>query len=189
MIEKAYCRTLIILMIICLLCVILIPEVRTSREAWTFAVAQMIGIAANLLCIRFPNLLRMRLSFLTAMPGRLFLRFLLLSPIFLFVLCALFDFGERRSALFKDAIHNMEESQAARADLGVPIKIGWPIQGEMDSGLTGDSGHSTLLIPVSGNHGEGTLRVLGTKTNGVWTIHEITLVLRDSNVRESLGAK
>jgi hypothetical protein len=182
--EKLYCKILVSLMLACLLCIVVVPAFRTSRAFWTFVGAQIIGIAVNLLYIQFRDPVRRRLGILAVLPARMLFRFLLFSPVFYFVGFVLFDIGERRSALCIDAIHLMQESDIAKRDLGVPLKIGWPIQGK--TYLEGGSGNSALLIAVSGSHGEGTLRVVSRKTHGIWTIDELTLTMRDIDISENL---
>jgi hypothetical protein len=163
---------------------VLIPAVRTSRAAWTFADAQIIGIVVNLLYVQFCKPVRRRLGFLGVMPGRMLFRFLLCFPVFVIALSTYFDFSERRSPIFVDAIHAMNDSEAAKSDLGAPIKIGWPVSGETE--LMGDHGHTILYIVVSGTRDEGTLTVAGTKTKGVWAIDGIKLRLKGGSTEQDL---
>ena len=180
---KSYCRVLVVLMLGCLLCVLLIPGIRMGKAAWPISAALVIGVAVNLLYIRIRN--HQVFDFLEKgrRVRRLF-RLCLSAPLILVLVIAIVDIYERRMPLFKDAVSVMEESDVAERDLGVPIKIGWPIEGSTEE--TPDSGHSNLLIPVSGTLGRGSLRVVGTKSNGAWKISELTLILRNGSVRESL---
>jgi hypothetical protein len=167
----------------CLFCVALIPTVRTSSLAGFFATIFIVGISVNVLYLQFRK--HQKFSFL-ARPGtgRRFFRLLLLVPLVSFVWTVCDDAFERRLPILLDAIHFTEKTDVAKRDLGVPLVVGWPIKGSFDENQ--ESAHRTLLIPVSGSHGQGSLRVVGTKANGVWKLTELTLILRDTNVRESI---
>ncbi len=182
--QKTFCKALIVLMLIELLCVILIPAVRTSKDVG-FAIAMFaIGITVILLYLQFRK--HYKLGFLARPgPARFFFSLLLCVPAGSFAWTACDDVFERRLPIFHDAIHLAEASDVAKSDLGMPLKVGWPVVGEYVESK--ESGHRTLLIPVSGNQGRGFLRVRETKANGVWKMTELTLILHDGNVQESLS--
>ena len=181
--EKTYCKALAGLMLGCLPFIFIIPAVRDSKAAWPFAVGLVIGIAFNLLYIELRK--RQKLEFISsARPVRILTRFLLCVPLFWILASILIDASERRMLLFKDAINALNSSEIAKRDLGSPFKIGWPIGGNTED--HGDSGHAVLRIPVSGSHGEGTLRVVGTKDHGVWKLNELTLFLHGGDAQESI---
>jgi Cytochrome oxidase complex assembly protein 1 len=182
--ERAFCKTLIALMLTCLPCVVLIPAIRTGAAAWPFAVALMIGIAINLLYLWLRK--HQMLGFFVRPGGfRRLIKFsLLCAPLFFVVSSPFFDASMRHLPFYRDAVRLMEESDVAKADIGPPMKIGWPVEGSCDE--TPDSGRSTLEIPVSGSRGRGTLRVVATKAEGLWHINQLTLIMSESDVRENL---
>jgi hypothetical protein len=183
MTQKTFCKILIVLMVIELLCVILVPAVRANKDV-AFDVAMLtVGITVNVLYLQFRK--HNRLGFL-ARPGlaRIFFSLLLCVPPGAFAGTACDDFQERRLPIFHDAIRLMETSEVARRDLGEPLKVGWPVVGQSEESK--ESGHETLQIPVSGNHGQGFLLVVGEKANGAWKMRELTLTLREGNVQESI---
>ncbi len=182
--ERTYCKALIALMLGCLLCLILIPSRRASENRDFAVVVFAVGITVTLL---YSQLRKHQMLGFLARPGplRFFFRLLLCVPLLAFAFTVSTDAYERHLPIFRDAILQMEESDAAKRDLGVSIEAGWPIVGSYDGEQ--ESPQWILVIPVAGSHGKGSLRVVGTKTNGVWKISELTLIVRDSSVRESLN--
>lgn len=183
MFERIYCKTLIALMSLTLLCIVLIPTVRTSGVAWPFAIAQLIGIGVNVVYLRARKAQKLP-KIVSLNPGG-FVACLVLSVPILFVAQIVFtDRHRRQTTLFKDAVQQLQDSDVAKADLGEPIKIGWPT--EENTSLKGDSGSTTVGIPVSGSRGRGQLIVVATETKSVWSIDDLTLIFDDGEVQESL---
>ena len=183
--ERVFCKAMVALMVGCLPCVFLIPAVRTGAAAWPFAIALALGIGINLLYLWLRE--QQMLSFF-GRPGllRKLIKFYLLSAPLLYVVgFPFFDASLRRLPFFKDAVHVLETSDAAKNDIGLPLKVGWPVEGSIEE--TPDSGHSILEIPVFGSRDGGTLRVVSTKAKGLWKINELTLILRDGTVRDLLA--
>jgi hypothetical protein len=182
--ERVFCKIFIGLMVACLLCVILIPTVRTSDAAWSFFIALTIGIGINLLYLLLRN--HQMLVFFTqhGLLRKLIKFYILCAPLIFVIGIPFFDASIRRHPFFKDAVHLMEESNVVKNDLGIPLKVDWPIEGNLSE--TPDSGNSILEIPVSGSHSRGTLRVEATKTNALWKIDKLKLIPRDSDTQELL---
>lgn len=183
MFERIYCKTLIALMSLILLCIVLIPTMRTGRAAWPFALYQVAGIAVNLLYLRARKAEKLP-RIVSLNPGGLIACVVLAVPVLYVAQIISGDRDRRQTTLFKDAVQQMQDSDIAKADLGVPIKIGWPT--EENTNEKGTSGNATIGIPVYGSHGRGELIVVATETNSVWSIDELTLILDDGKIKESL---
>jgi Cytochrome oxidase complex assembly protein 1 len=183
--QTTFCKALIVLMLIELLCVICVPVVRANKDVGFDIGLLTVGITLTVLFLRFRK--HNGLGFL-ARPGlaRFFFSLLLCVPPGSFAFTACDDLCERRLPIFHDAINLAEKSDVVKKDLGAPMTVGWPVVGNSEESQK--SGHETLQIPVSGNRGRGSLLVVGTKTNGVWKMSELTLISRDGNIRESLSA-
>lgn len=186
MIEKSFFGFLIGLMSAGLLYVILVPSIRTSDAAWPIEIALAIGMAGNLLYLWLRQGQLRGFMERHGLMRALIIFSLFCTPQIYVVGLEWFNFDAHRHPVFMEAVNLMEESDVARRDLGLPIKVGWPAAGSF--GENKDRGKLTLEVPVSGSHGQGKMRVDGTKTHGVWKIDKLTLKLRDSSVPESLIA-
>jgi len=181
--QKTFCKALIVLMLIELTCVICVPAVRANKDVGFDIGLLTVGITLTVLFLQFRK--HNRLGFLARLGlARFFFSLLLCVPPGSFAWTACDDLYERRLPIFHDAINLAEESDVAGRDLGVPLKVGWPVVANYNESQ--GSGHTTMLIPVSGTHGLGFLQVVGTKTNDVWKLDDLTLILRDGNLRENL---
>jgi hypothetical protein len=166
-----------------LLCVILIPVVRTNQDVGFDVTILLVGIAVNISYLQFSK--RQRVGILSRPgPVRFFFILFLCIPAVSFGWTACSDAYERGLHIFHDAIGLMETSEVARRDLGAPLKVGWPIEGSLEENR--ESGRRVLHIPVYGNHARGTLLVVATKANGMWKLEELTLLLSNGSVREDL---
>jgi hypothetical protein len=182
--EKVICRVLIVLMAAGLLYVLLSPVVRKSEALWPLTIVLTIGIASNSLYLWLRD--RQMLGFLSRhwMLRTLVILWVLFLPQVYVSGLEWFDFIAHDHPVFRTAVSLAEGSEVAKRDLGSPIEIGWSTAGSF--GETKDHGDLDLEVPISGSHGAGKMRVIGTKTDGVWKIDELTLRLTDSGVRESL---
>jgi hypothetical protein len=182
--ERVFCKVLIGLMVACLLCVIFVQSVRTSGAAWPLTIALAIGLASNLLYLWLRKLQMLGFLDRHRRLRRLLIFGLLCAPQLSVLFTEWFNFDAHKHPIFKDAVSLMIESDVAKRDLGMPIEIGWSVEGRF--GETKDRGDFILSVPVAGSHGQGTMRVVATKTHGLWKIDELTLILPDHNVPESL---
>ncbi len=167
-----------------LLYVILSPSVRKSEAVWPLAIVLTIGIVSNSLYLWLRQ--RQMLGFLSRhwVLRTLVIFWLLFLPQVYVSGLECFDFVAHNHPVFRAAVSLVERSDVAKRDLGSPIEIGWSTAGSF--GETKDHGDLDLEVPISGSHGGGKMRVIGTKSDGVWRIDELTLRLTQSGVCESL---
>ncbi len=181
--EKAFLSSLTIVMTCGLIGVIVCPAAHIGRATWTLEGTFVVGILLNVIY----GALRRRFALsILAEPGivRRFFWLCLSVPSLVLVLAISVDLFNRTLPPFSDAIHIMQQSSIANAKVGEPVRIGWPVEGS--SAISGDSGHTFLRIPIAGQNGQGTLKVIGTKSNGVWKVDELTLTMRDSDAHDDL---
>jgi len=76
-------------------------------------------------------------------------------------------------AVFDEATKIASGSDIVAQQVGVPFKVGWPIEGESDE--TSHSGKAELLIPISGIRGKRMLQVEATKNGAAWKIDQLYL--------------
>jgi hypothetical protein len=74
---------------------------------------------------------------------------------------------------YKHGIELVTHDPQAEQALGVPIKTGWLISGEINT--TGSSGKADLSIPVHGSLHGGRLYVIAKKSVGMWRYEKIQL--------------
>jgi hypothetical protein len=79
----------------------------------------------------------------------------------------------------------MQAMKAAQSDpqvvgaLGTPIDSGWLVTGSIEQ--QGISGDASLVIPISGPHGSGTLYASAREGNGVWQFYTLAVQLNGQN--------
>jgi hypothetical protein len=73
----------------------------------------------------------------------------------------------KSAAPYTDSLAAVQSNPATIEALGEPIEPGIMPTGTIS--LNNDDGEVDYSIGVSGPDGEGTIKVKGTKTNGVWT--------------------
>ncbi|MFA6356870.1 MAG: cytochrome c oxidase assembly factor Coa1 family protein [Candidatus Omnitrophota bacterium] len=73
----------------------------------------------------------------------------------------------KSSDIYKEALSKAESNSVVGATLGVPIKEGFFISGNIST--NGPSGSAELAIPVSGPKGSGTIFVEASKSAGRWS--------------------
>ena len=86
----------------------------------------------------------------------------------------------RHSDPYAAAVSQARASAAVRHALGVPIREGWFVAGNVNVQL-GGSGTASLSIPLSGPKGRGTLYVQATKSAGQWRFSQLVLALKGSD--------
>jgi hypothetical protein len=79
----------------------------------------------------------------------------------------------RTSYPYQLAVKRATESPAVAAKLGIPLRIGWFVSGEL--GFNGSEGSASLGIPVSGPNGKGRIRVVGKKHANHWSFETLEL--------------
>ena len=71
----------------------------------------------------------------------------------------------RASDVYKQAMSQAAGSLQVREQIGLPLRTGWFIFGELK--YSGASGHANFAIPISGPRGKGRIRMVAYK-DGVW---------------------
>lgn len=85
-----------------------------------------------------------------------------------------FVFGLMKSSdAYRLAFAKAQQSRAAMATLGEPLKSGLFVSGNVH--VNGPAGTANLAIPVSGPKGSGTLHLQATKSAGRWTFEQLFL--------------
>ncbi len=73
----------------------------------------------------------------------------------------------KNNAPYTDSIAAVQSNPAAIKALGEPIEPGWIPSGNIS--VENNTGKVDFSIGVSGPDGSGTIKVVGTKADGVWT--------------------
>ncbi|WP_421725566.1 cytochrome c oxidase assembly factor Coa1 family protein [Bauldia sp.] len=76
---------------------------------------------------------------------------------------------------YRQSMEIMRTDQRVIAVMGEPIEAGWFVTGNVS--LNNDDGTSELSIPVSGPKASGRLISRATKTDGVWTVNQLALLI------------
>lgn len=81
----------------------------------------------------------------------------------------------QQSDAYVYAIEQVEKHPQVSEALGTPVESGILVTGNIN--LDNDDGTVDLEIPVSGPKGSGTIKVSGTKTDGVWNFDNLICVI------------
>jgi hypothetical protein len=81
--------------------------------------------------------------------------------------------------IFSEGVNRMNHSKRAIQSLGVPIRVGWPV--DNNSVISADSGHAELAVHVYGGSSNAKLYIHGVKTNGQWTLTDLYLIRAEKN--------
>ena len=88
-----------------------------------------------------------------------------------------FWFGVTRlivsSSVVKDGIRIAEKDPTVTALLGTPLKPGWMVRGNIQ--INNGSGNADATVPLVGPRGEGELRIVAERENGVWRYQTLSL--------------
>lgn len=181
--EKVFLKPLLALLSVGLLGLILAPPAHIGRAG--FMLGQVLAFAILIILGYLGLRKRFELGILSK-PGfaRRFFWLFLSVPLILIVAFVGADITNRKLPPVRDAIRFARESEIVKARLGEPLRIGWPVEGSTQ--ISESSGHVVLRVPVAGQHGQGTLKVIGTKSNGIWQLNELILTMRDSSAIEKL---
>jgi len=110
--------------------------------------------------------------------------------LFVVTFICVFEVGSDRYSrslpIYRNAINVLDDSDAAKSELGGQIRIGWPIAANLE--WKSDMEDAELEIPVSGERGKGTFFVIGRKTNGEWRTEQLYLIMSGRTKRENLLA-
>lgn len=85
----------------------------------------------------------------------------------------------RNSSIAQQAIADLQSSNDGKGALGVPIRIGWLITGEIK--ISGDDGGASLSIPVKGSKTGGELDAAAIRKGGLWYITDLYLILNGNS--------
>jgi hypothetical protein len=182
--ERRFCKLLIGVMFIGLLCIACIPALRESRVAVRISCLLIAGVVANALYIRFRVAVKRKFGILSTLPGQMLFWTMIAFPAWFLLLGAILDFEERRSSTFQEAVRELHESEVARGVFGDSIYIGWPVEGQSSWG--GSTGRKVLVMAVEGNRTSGWMRAVATKADGVWKTEELVITSRDGKTHEDI---
>jgi hypothetical protein len=90
------------------------------------------------------------------------------GAIFLFVMSII-----KSSVVYQDAIIETKQNQEVIEKLGENIKEGYFVTGKIE--LNDNSGYANLVIPVSGEKGEGNILVIATKKGEKWHYEQLEI--------------
>ncbi len=83
--------------------------------------------------------------------------------------------GFKQNDPYKHAIEFVTTNESAKAALGEPIKAGFMPSGSIS--VNNGVGEADWNISVSGPKGKGVIKVIGTKSAGVWTYSVMELTV------------
>ena len=93
-------------------------------------------------------------------------------------------FGMMKSSdVYKNALANAKAYTAVQEAIGMPIKEGMFIAGNIN--VSGPSGQADLSIPISGPDGKATIYVVASKSAGQWIFS--TLVVEIINTKQRIN--
>jgi hypothetical protein len=75
------------------------------------------------------------------------------------------------SDVFAQAMARAGENAQVRSQIGVPLKAGWLISGNLN--LSGSSGSAELSIPIAGSHHKGSIHLVAVKSAGTWRFKQL----------------
>jgi Cytochrome oxidase complex assembly protein 1 len=79
----------------------------------------------------------------------------------------------RSSPVYLDAIQAVQSDPQVVQSLGTPIQSGWLVTGSIEEqGLSGDA---SLVIPISGPRGSGSLYASAREGNGKWQFYTLAV--------------
>jgi hypothetical protein len=184
--EKIVLRLLLFLMAPGLLAIIMIPAAHIGEVGLTLGKFLIGGIVAILIYLslrkryRFPSL---------SQPGfiRPFFWLILSVPSIILVAAIATDIYNRRLPPFAEAMQVMHRSDVVKSEIGTSVRIGWPMEGTNDT--SGNPEHRLMRVAIVGEKGHGYLRIIGTKSDGVWRLEALSLFPASNGYREVVLAK
>jgi hypothetical protein len=94
------------------------------------------------------------------------LTLIFLIGVFVTALLTIITTSFRSSDVYKQAMAKATEDLQVREQIGEPVQSAWILRGQLH--VNGRSGDADLSIPISGPRGEGLIRAVAYKTEGVW---------------------
>jgi hypothetical protein len=76
----------------------------------------------------------------------------------------------------------MHQSEAVKAEIGTSVRVGWPMEGTDNT--SGSQKQRLMRIAITGEKGQGYLRVIGTELDGVWRLEKVSLFARNNGFHE-----
>ncbi|TWU65018.1 Cytochrome oxidase complex assembly protein 1 [Crateriforma conspicua] len=86
---------------------------------------------------------------------------------------------------YQQSLARAQANETLIAELGQPIEAGWMLQGNIN--LNDDDGDADLTYPISGPNGSATVKVKGSKQDGVWTYEIMRATVDGSGTQVDLG--
>ena len=84
------------------------------------------------------------------------------------------------SDVYTEAVSRAQTHTEVRARLGEPITPKCYVTGNIDA--SHDGGEANFTIPIAGPKGEGTIRVIGTKSGGEWTYQTMSVRIDNETI-------
>ncbi len=81
----------------------------------------------------------------------------------------------KASDAFQLSLKQVQADSRVQAELGAPIKDGWYVLGNINTG--GDGGNANIYYPISGSKGSGTVQVQATKNMGTWSFQKLVVTV------------
>lgn len=85
---------------------------------------------------------------------------------------------------YQDGLSRAQESESVIQAIGDPIEPAFLLSGNIN--LRNDDGDANISFSISGPKGSGTVHVIGTKTDGVWSYSVMDFEPDDGSSRISL---
>jgi hypothetical protein len=111
---------------------------------------------------------------------------LILFVIMIFVILAGVRSTLRSSEVYSQSIAGLLSSPQAVALLGEPVEAGKAVNGEIN--VNNGSGNAELSIPVSGSLSKGNLQSRGVRTDGLWSLTLLELIMENGEKIDLLAA-
>jgi len=184
--EKIVLRLLLCLMVPGLLSIIVIPAAHIGEAGLVLGIVLVLGILAILIYL----LLRKRYGLPSlSKPGsiRRFFWLVLAAPSIILTAAVGTDIYNRRLPPFAEAMRVMNQSELVKAEIGTVVRIGWPMEGA--SNTSGSQEQRLMRVAIAGEKGQGYLRIIGTKSDGVWRLEKLSLFARNNDFHEVILSK
>ena len=93
----------------------------------------------------------------------------------------------KNSKIYEESLQRVRTHPVALEQLGSGIEPGWIVTGRSEE-TAGGRGVAELTIPVAGSKGDGELRVIGRRSEGIWALTRMELEIDDQDRRFDLLA-
>jgi hypothetical protein len=184
--EKIFLRALLLLMTSGLVAIVVVPAAHIGRTGFAVGKVLAFGILAILIYFMLRKRFELR-SFSRPGPFRSSFWLLLSAPSIILVAAVGTDIYNRQLSPFTEAMRVINQSEVVRAEIGKPVRIGWPMEGT--DGPSEDHEQRLMRVAIAGEKGQGYLRIIGSKSDGVWRLEELSLFARNDGYREIVLSK